>query len=135
MSKSDTNLTKLDSNQFKARTGNAIKPHEDLLTSVKRCKLKRYGHITQSSGLVKTILQGIVQGWRQTSRQRKRWEDNIKEWTGLEWNIPLRKAEKGKKWRKLVAKSTVVPQWSARLRDKQDKKNNNKKTHTQKDSR
>ena len=24
---------------------------------------------------------------------RKRWDDNIKEWTGLEWNIILRKAE------------------------------------------
>ena len=46
----------------------------------------------------------------------KRWEDNIKEWTGLEWNIPW-KAENREEWRKLVVKSTVVPQRSARLRD------------------
>ena len=43
---------------------------------------------------------------------------NIKEWTGLEWNILLRKAEKREEWRKLVVKSTVVPQRSARLRDR-----------------
>ena len=49
---------------------------------------------------------------RETKRQKKRWEDNIKEWTGLEWNIILRKAMNSKEWRKLVVKSTVVPQRS-----------------------
>ena len=55
---------------------------------------------------------------RRRGRQRKRWEDNIKEWTGLQWNITLRKAENREEWRKLVVKSTVVPQRSARLRDR-----------------
>ena len=40
----------------------AIGPHEDLLTIVKRCKLQWYGHVSRSSGLTKTILQGIVKG-------------------------------------------------------------------------
>ena len=48
----------------------------------------------------------------------KRWEDNIKEWIGLEWNIILRKAENREEWRKLMVKSTVVPQQSARLWDR-----------------
>ena len=31
------------------------------------------------------------------------WENNIKEWTGLEWNnILLRKAENREEWRKLI---------------------------------
>ena len=46
------------------------------------------------------------------------WEGNIKEQTGLEWNIILQKAENHEEWRKLVVKSTVVPQRSARLRDR-----------------
>ena len=58
--------------EVKARIGNAIGPHKDLLTSVKRRKLKWYGHVTRSSGLAKTILQGTVQGWRRRGRQRKR---------------------------------------------------------------
>ena len=37
------------------------------------------------------------------------------EGTGLEWNIILRKAENREEWRKLVVKSTVVPQRSTRL--------------------
>ena len=106
--------------EVKARIGNAIGPYEDLLTSVKRRKLKWCGHVTRSSGQAKTILQGTFQGGRRRGRQRKRWEDNIKEWTDLEWNILLRKAKNRKKWRKLVVKSTVVAQWSARLRDRKE---------------
>ena len=104
--------------EVKTRIGNTISPYEDLLTSVKRCKQKWYEHITRSSGLAKTVLQGTVQGARRRGRQRKRWEDSIKEWTGLEWNIILWKAENRKEWRKLVVKSTVVPQWSASLWDR-----------------
>ena len=76
--------------------------------------------VTWSSGLAKTIQYGTVQGGRWRGRQRKRWEDNIKEWTGLEWNIILRKAKNSKEWRKLVVKSTVMPQQSARLQDRWD---------------
>ena len=79
--------------------------------------MKWYGHVTRPSGLAKTILRGTVQGGRRRGRQRKRWED-IKEWTGLAWNIVLRKAENREEWRKLVVKSTMVPQRSARLRDR-----------------
>ena len=43
--------------EVKARIGNAIGQYEDLLTTVKRRKLKWYGHVTRSSGLAKTILQ------------------------------------------------------------------------------
>ena len=39
--------------------------------------------VSRSSGLAKTILQGTVNGGRRQGRQEKRWEDNIREWTGL----------------------------------------------------
>ena len=60
-------------------------PHEDLLTIVKKRKLQGYGHVSRSSGLAKTILQGTVKGGRRQGRQRTRWEDNIREWTGREF--------------------------------------------------
>ena len=87
----------------------AIGPHEDLTTE-KRRKLQWYGHVSRSSGLAKTILQGTVKGGRRQGRQSKRWEDNIREWTGLEFTKSQRAVENRDKWRKLVAKSTVVPQ-------------------------
>ena len=87
----------------------AIGPHEDLLTIVKRRKLQWCGHVSRSSGLAKTILQGTLKGGRRQGRQRKRWEDNS-EWTGLEFAKSQREVENREKWRKLVTKSSVVPQ-------------------------
>ena len=93
-----------------AKIQQAIGPHEDHLTIVKRRKLQWYGHVSRSSGLAKTILQGKMKGGRGQGRQRKRWEDNIREWTGLKFGKSQRAVEKRKKkWRKLVAKSSVVP--------------------------
>ena len=90
-----------------AKIQQAIGQHEDLLTIVKR----------RSSGLAKTILQGTVRGGRRQGGQRKRWEDNIREWTGLEFGKSQRAVENREKWRKLVAKSSLVPQRPSRLRD------------------
>ena len=92
-------------------------PHEDLLTIVKRRQLQWCGHVSRSSGLTKTILQGTVKGGRRQGRQRKRWEDNIKKWTGLEFAKSQRAVENGGKWRKLVVKSSVVSQRPSRLRE------------------
>ena len=61
-----------------AKIQQAIGPHEDLLTIVKRRKLQWYGHVSRSSGLAKTILQGTVKGGRRQDGQRKRWKDNIR---------------------------------------------------------
>ena len=74
----------------------AIGPHEDLLTIIKRCKLQWNGHVSRSSGLGKTILQGTAKGGRRQGRQNKRWEDNIREWTGLEFGKSQRAVENGK---------------------------------------
>ena len=83
-----------------AKIQQAIGPHEDLLTIAKRRKLQWYGHVSRSSGLAKTILRGTVKGGRRQSRQRKRWEDNIREWTGLEFAKSQTAVENREKWRK-----------------------------------
>ena len=96
--------------EVRTKIQQAIGPHEDLLTIVKRRKLQWYGHVSRSSGLAKTISQGTVKGGRRQGRQRKRWEDNIREWTSLEFAKSKRAVENRGTWRKLVAKSSVVPQ-------------------------
>ena len=104
--------------EVKNRIRQTIGRYEDLLTTVKKRKLKWYGHVTRSNGLAKTILQGTVQGGRKRGRQKKRWEDNIVEWTGLRLSDVLREAENRERWRELVARSSVVPPRSTRLRDR-----------------
>ena len=103
--------------EVRAKIQQAIGPHEVLLTIVKRCKMQWYGHVSRLSGLAKAILQGTVKRGRRQGRQRKRWEYNIREWSGLEFGKSQRAVENREKWRKLVAKSSVVPQRPSRLRD------------------
>ena len=91
---------------------------ETILTIVKRRKLQWYGHVFRSLGLAKTILQGTVNGRRRQDRQRERWEDNIREWTGLEFGRSEGAVENSERWRKLVAKSSVVPQRPSRLKNR-----------------
>ena len=59
----------------------------------------------------KAILQGTVQGGRRRGCQKKRWENNIFEWTGLKFCDALRKQENKIKWRERVARS-MTPQQS-----------------------
>ena len=89
--------------EVRAKIQLAIGPHEDLLTIVKGRRLKRYGHVSRSSGLAKTSLRGTVKGGRRQGRQRKRWKDSIREWTGLEFAMSKRAVENREKRRKLVA--------------------------------
>ena len=96
--------------EVRAKIQQTIGPHKDLLTIIKRCKLQWYGHISHSSGLAKTILQGTVKGGRRQGRQRKRWEDNIRKWTSLEFAKSQRAVENREKWRIVVLKSSVVTQ-------------------------
>ena len=93
-----------------------IGPHEDLLTIIKK---------TQTA-VIWSCLPFIRSGQNHLARHserektRKRWEDRIREWTGLEFVKSQRAVENREKWRKLVVKLSVVPQQSSRLRDRLD---------------
>ena len=87
----------------------AIGEYDEFLTLVKKRKLRWFGHVSRSSGLAKTILQGTVKGKRTRDRQKKRWEDNIKEWTGMDFASSTRAAENRTRWKGIVANSSVVP--------------------------
>ena len=87
----------------------AIGEYDELLTLVKKWKLRWFGHVSRSSGLAKTILQGTVKGKRKRGRQKKRWEDNITEWTGMDFASSTRAAENKTEWKGIVANSSVVP--------------------------
>ena len=104
--------------EVRSKIQQAIGAQEDLLTIVKRRILQWYGHVSRTSGLAKTILQGTVKGGRRQDRQRKKWEDDIREWTGPEFAKSQRAVENREKWRELVAKSSVVPQRPSRLKER-----------------
>ena len=57
----------------------AIWPYVDLITTVRKRKLRCYGLTTRLTRLAKIILQDTVQGGRRKGGQQKRWEDIISE--------------------------------------------------------
>ena len=81
-------------------SSSSTSPFTDILTTVKRRKLKWYGHVTRGDGLAKIILQGNVEGKRSRGRPKKQWIDNIKEWTGKGFNELNEIVYDRKKWRK-----------------------------------
>ena len=78
-----SNKDHVTNEEVRKRIQNAAGVHDDLLTMVKKRKLRWYGHVSWSSGMWKTIMQGTVKGARRRGRQKKRWGDNIKEWMGM----------------------------------------------------
>ena len=82
--------------EVNARIENAIGPYGDL-TSVKRHKLMWYGHVTRSSGLAKTILQGTVQGGRRRENNGKTTSKSGLALNGIYYG-KLRTARSGGSW-------------------------------------
>ena len=103
--------------EIRSRNQNATEVRDDLLTVAKKWNLRWYGHISRFSGIAKIILQGTVKGARRRGRQKKRWEDNIKEWTGMEFGDSLRAAADRERWKGIVATSSVVPRQPSSLRE------------------
>ena len=79
--------------EVRAKIQQAIGPHENHMTVVKRRKLQWYGHVSRSSGLAETVLQGTVKRGRRQGRHKKKLENNIREWTDLEFAKSQRAVE------------------------------------------
>jgi len=66
---------------------------------VKSLKLGFYGHTTRKyESLEKEIVQGCVPGYRNPGRQRRRWTDDIAEWTVMKINEAAAAAEDRDSW-------------------------------------
>lgn len=80
--------------------------YEDLLTSVKRRKIKWYGYVTRANNLSKTILQGIVigekVGWQHDREDRENlwlyrvW--HMTEISGRNWSIVHELNDHNRSW-------------------------------------
>ena len=95
-----------------------IGPFEKTLTTIKKRKLKWFGHVTRGGGLAKIFLQGTVPGRRGRGRPKGTWGDNIKSWTGLSGAELVERTKDREKWRKLVHVASTVPLRPIRLRDR-----------------
>ena len=76
---------------------------------VKKRKLRWHGHISRSSGMAKTVLQGTVKGTRRRGGQKKIWEHNVKECTGNGFGDSFRAAEDREGWKGMLQRHLWCP--------------------------
>ena len=72
--------------EVRNRIQNAIGVHDDLLTMVKKRKFRWYCHISRSSSMAKTILQGTEKQKREEDRRR---DGKITPRNGQEWSLEI----------------------------------------------
>ena len=58
-----------------------FQPNRRLLNEVKRQKLQYFGHIARAQGLPTSVLHGYIDCSSSRGRRRRRWTDDIKDWT------------------------------------------------------
>jgi hypothetical protein len=85
-----------------------LRPEQRLLEVVKKRKLNYFGHMIRADKLPAFICQGYVDGKRSRGRPRRRWMDDVEEWTGMAMVDCVRSARDREKWKKL-ASSSLVP--------------------------
>ena len=97
--------------EVRAKIQQAIGPHEDLLTIVKRRKLQVVWSCLPFSGSG----QNHLARYSERGKKARQTEEEVgRQHEGMDRpgvrQVPEGSGEQGKKWRKLVAKSSVVPQ-------------------------
>ena len=97
--------------EVRARIQQAIGPHEDLLTILKETQTEV---VWSCFPFIRSGQNHLARHSERGKKTRRTKEDN-REWTGLEFGKSQRAVENREKWRKLVAKSSVVPQRPSRV--------------------
>ncbi|KAI8507539.1 hypothetical protein Bbelb_149190 [Branchiostoma belcheri] len=72
-----------------------------LLHMIRRRKLQYFGHVSRAQNISTHILQGRICGSRSRGRPRRRWVDDIRDWTGRSLADCTQMAKDRDGWRKL----------------------------------
>ena len=73
-----------------------------LLSEIKERKLRYFGHIKRHQSIKKEILEGRVDGKRGRGRPPRRWEDDVKAWSGMSLADCTRAVEDRDVWRSVT---------------------------------
>ena len=75
---------------------------------IKTRTLKYFGHVMRHQRLQKFLLEGNLEAKRQRGRPRQTWMDNIKSWTGLNYQQAIRRADDRKLWRAVSVNPIIL---------------------------
>ena len=75
---------------------------------VKKQKFGWFVHVSRSPGLAKMVLKGTLKGTRGKDRRKKRWENNVKVWTGMDFTSLARATENKTNYRKRLSRNHLM---------------------------
>ena len=83
---------------------NRMQPRKRLIQMLIKRKLGLFGHVCRMGDdrLIKTTMLGMVDGTRMRGGQRRRWIDDIKDWSGMTLGQLLGVAADRRAWRNMV---------------------------------
>ena len=90
-------------NIYKSICLNHLNVTKSLMKDIKSRKLKYFSHVKRHQNILKSVLDGVVEGRRCRGRQRSVWCDNIKGWTGRSVTACSAAAQNRTEWRSIVA--------------------------------
>ena len=91
-------------------TANAVVNAVKVKSRIKEDSLITHEEIQDALGISsRSVYKMPPSRGKKTRQTEERWEDNIRKWTGLEFGKSQRAVENRVKWRKLVAKTSEVP--------------------------
>ena len=84
-----------------------LRTTRQLVATIKRRKLQYFGHVTRAEKLSALILQGKIEGRRLRGRPRRRWQDDVMEWTKRSMAECTSAARGRERWRKVVTSAMI----------------------------
>ena len=86
-----------------------------LLQLAKARKLRYFGHVVRARNLCTSILHERIDGTRRRGRPRRRWTDDILDWSGMSIVDCIHAAEDRARWRSVVSASLAsnLQQWGS----------------------
>lgn len=87
---------------------NRMETTPQLERTIKTRTLKYFGHVMRHQGLQKSLLEGHLEAKRQRGRPRQTWMDNIKNWTGLNYQQAIRQTNDRKLWRAVSVNPMLI---------------------------
>ena len=75
----------------------------ELMSKIKKDKLTYFGHVIRHESIQKTVLTGKAEGRRGRGRPRRKWTDDIKDWTGMNMTNCSTLAQNRASWRTVAS--------------------------------
>jgi len=79
--------------------------------------LKYFGHVVRAENLAADILRGRINGNRSRGRPKRRWSDDVKDWTGLSIQECITLAKDRAAW---IGDPSCRHHWSSTFRNEEE---------------